>query len=138
MKSKFALILFLFTYIYAPVFAGRKSTIILTDTSYQIKKVVIDAGHGGKDSGCLGKSSQEKDVTLKIALLLGKKIKNAFPNIEIVYTRDKDIFIPLDERANIANRQKADVFISIHCNFVPANSKHSGSETYAPCPAWCG
>ena len=130
MKSKFALILFLFTYIYAPIFAGRKSTTILTDTSYQIKKVVIDAGHGGKDSGCLGKSSQEKEVTLKIALLLGKKIKNAFPNIEIVYTRDKDVFIPLDERANIANRQKADVFISIHCNFIPANSKHSGSETY--------
>jgi N-acetylmuramoyl-L-alanine amidase len=130
MKSRLAILLFLFTYIYAPVFAGRKNTINLTDTSYAIKKVVIDAGHGGKDSGCLGKNSQEKNITLKIALLVGKKIKNAFPNIEIVYTRDKDVFIPLDERANIANRQKADLFISVHCNFIPANTKHSGSETY--------
>lgn len=98
---------------------------------YKIRKVVIDAGHGGKDSGCIGYShKQEKDITLKIALLIGKKIKKAYPNIQVIYTRDSDVFIPLDERANIANKNKADVFISIHCNFLPGHSKYHGAETY--------
>lgn len=99
--------------------------------AYRIRKVVIDAGHGGKDSGCIGYSQkQEKDITLKIALLVGKKIKKAYPNIQVIYTRDSDIFIPLDERANIANKNKADLFISIHCNFLPGHSKYHGAETY--------
>lgn len=100
-------------------------------TIYRIKRVVIDAGHGGKDSGCIGYSQkQEKDITLKIALLLGKKIKKAYPSIQVIYTRDSDVFIPLDDRANIANKNKADVFISIHCNFLPGHSKYHGAETY--------
>ncbi len=104
---------------------------LLQDTIYRIRKVVIDAGHGGKDSGCIGYSKkQEKDITLKIALALGRKIKAEFPNITIIYTRDKDVFIPLDERADIANKQHADLFISIHCNFLPGHSSYQGSETF--------
>jgi N-acetylmuramoyl-L-alanine amidase len=129
-SPKLALISFLFTFLMFPFLSGGKNTTFLTDTSYQIKKVVIDAGHGGKDSGCLGKKSQEKHIALRIALLLGKKIKSRYPHIDIVYTRDKDVFIPLDERANIANKHRADLFISVHCNFIPAHSSFSGSETY--------
>jgi N-acetylmuramoyl-L-alanine amidase len=101
------------------------------DSSYRIRRVVIDAGHGGKDSGCIGYSKkQEKDITLKIALAVGKKIKNAYPNVQVIYTRDKDVFIPLDTRADIANKNHADLFISIHCNFLPGKSSYQGSETY--------
>lgn len=101
------------------------------DSLYRIRKVVIDAGHGGKDSGCIGYSKkQEKDITLKIALAVGKKIKNAYPNVQVIYTRDKDVFIPLDTRADIANKNHADLFISIHCNFLPGKSSYQGSETY--------
>jgi N-acetylmuramoyl-L-alanine amidase len=125
------LIFFAFILFFLPnIFASGKNTIFFQDTTYRIKKVVIDAGHGGKDSGCLGKHSQEKNITLKIALLVGRKIKTAYPTIEVIYTRDRDVFIPLDERASIANRNKADLFISIHCNFIPAAAKHHGSETY--------
>jgi N-acetylmuramoyl-L-alanine amidase len=101
------------------------------DTSYTIKRIVIDAGHGGKDSGCIGVSkTQEKDITLKIALSLGAKIKSKFPHIKVIYTRQEDVFIPLDERANIANRNRADLFISIHCNYIPNYPEYHGSETY--------
>jgi N-acetylmuramoyl-L-alanine amidase len=101
------------------------------DSLYRIRKVVIDAGHGGKDSGCIGYSKkQEKDITLKIALTVGKKIRNAYPSVQVIYTRDKDVFIPLDTRADIANKNHADLFISIHCNFLPGKSSYQGSETY--------
>lgn len=101
------------------------------DSTYRIQKVVIDAGHGGKDSGCLGYSKkQEKDITLKIALALGRKIKEEYPNVEVIYTRDKDIFIPLDRRAEIANKNRADLFISIHCNYLVDKGVYHGAETY--------
>ena len=97
----------------------------------KIKRVVIDAGHGGKDSGALGSFSKEKDITLKLALLLGEFIKTYMPDVEVIYTRDTDIFIPLYERAGIANRSNADIFISIHCNSVPKKSNHiQGTETF--------
>ena len=96
-----------------------------------IQTVVIDPGHGGKDSGCLGANSNEKTVTLGIALKLGKKIKANFPNVKVVYTRQKDKFVELHKRAKIANEQHADLFISIHCNATPTNKqKAHGSETY--------
>ncbi len=95
-----------------------------------IKTVVIDAGHGGKDPGCLGSNSQEKHIALAIAQKLAARIRSAHPDIKVVLTRDRDVFIPLHERAAIANRSDADLFISLHCNFMPGSSATQGTETY--------
>ncbi|HVD99279.1 MAG TPA: N-acetylmuramoyl-L-alanine amidase [Cytophagaceae bacterium] len=95
---------------------------------YQIKTVVIDAGHGGKDPGCHGKASHESDVTLKVALELGRIIKENCPEVKVVYTRTTDKFVELYDRAAIANKQNADLFISIHCNSGPKTA--SGTETF--------
>ncbi len=94
-----------------------------------INKVVIDAGHGGKDPGTVGRRTQEKYVALSIALKLGTLIQRNFRDVEVIYTRDRDRFIELHERAAIANRNKADLFISIHAN---ANNVRTlrGAETY--------
>lgn len=81
-----------------------------------IKTVVIDAGHGGKDPGCNGVKFKEKDVSLAIALKLGKLIEENCKDVKVIYTRKTDIFVELEERAEIANKNKADLFISIHCN----------------------
>ena len=113
------------------------STQIITEDSlqfktqqYRIKKVVIDAGHGGYDTGCKSNAGEEKNNTLAMALSVGNKIKNAFPDIEIIYTRDKDEFIELHRRAEIANQAKADLFISIHCNSTDEGTGTTGTETY--------
>jgi N-acetylmuramoyl-L-alanine amidase len=97
---------------------------------YKIRKVVIDPGHGGKDPGCSGLHSHEKEVALSIALDLGRKIKTTYPAIQVIFTRETDIFVPLNERAAIANRNKADLFISIHCNYISVRNRATGSETY--------
>jgi N-acetylmuramoyl-L-alanine amidase len=97
----------------------------------KIKTVVIDAGHGGKDCGSIGAVVQEKAITLKIALQLGKYIKENMPDVKVIYTRTSDKFVPLFERAAIANRNQADVFISIHCNSLTAKKNIiKGTETY--------
>lgn len=96
--------------------------------SYKIKTVVIDAGHGGHDHGCKGAGSKEKDIALKIALKLGKFIEQNYPDVKVIYTRKTDEFVELHERAEIANRNHADLFICIHIN---AGSKVAqGTETY--------
>ncbi|GEM_PF-354796 len=99
-----------------------------------VSKIVIDAGHGGYDSGALGLTgTREKDITLRIALGLGRAIKRQFPDVQVIYTRKTDEFVSLKERSRIANDAKADLFISIHCNAMPSGPNHSkihGSETY--------
>ncbi len=98
----------------------------------KIKTVVIDAGHGGKDPGNLGTGrykTTEKHIVLDISLRLGNYIKEAFPDIEVIYTRDKDVFVGLNERAKLANDNKADVFISIHCNAFKNPESH-GTESW--------
>ena len=97
-------------------------------TGYRLKTVVIDAGHGGKDPGSPGKLTFEKDVVLAIALKLGKLIETELPGVKVIYTRKTDEFIPLHQRADIANENKADLFISIHANGNP-NSLVTGTET---------
>lgn len=92
--------------------------------------VVIDAGHGGKDPGARGTVINEKEINLSVALKLGDKISANHDDVKVIYTRKTDRFIELDERANIANRNKADLFISIHTNSVKKGSTARGTETY--------
>lgn len=93
--------------------------------------VVIDAGHGGNDPGALGKRGKEKDINLKVALKLGQYIQNNCSDVKVIYTRKRDVFIPLHKRAEIANNAKADLFISIHTNSLAKRSTRiSGAETY--------
>ncbi len=107
------------------------SPFIMATDPVKIKKVVIDAGHGGHDPGAISpnRKVKEKDITLSVALKLGKLIEQKHPDIKVIYTRTTDVFIPLDTRAGIANKNQADLFISIHVNSVKARSA-SGSETY--------
>ncbi len=106
-----------------------QDSIATEGNGYEIKTVVLDAGHGGKDPGAQSNGYNEKDVTLKIVKLLGAKIKKEFPDVNVIYTRDSDVFLELRERTAIANRNHADLFISVHCN---ANKKTApyGSETF--------
>ena len=92
--------------------------------------LVIDAGHGGKDPGAMTRTAKEKNINLAVALAFGKLVEQNCPNVKVVYTRKTDVFVALDERANIANRAKADLFISIHTNATAAKVGPRGTETY--------
>jgi len=94
----------------------------------QVNTVVIDAGHGGKDGGCLGPHSKEKHIALSIALKLGTYLEEKFDHLEVIYTRKTDVFLELDERAKIANRNNADLFICVHAN--AASPSAFGTETF--------
>lgn len=107
---------------------------------FTIKTIAIDAGHGGKDPGCHGSKYKEKDITLAVALKLGQYIEENMKDVKVVYTRKTDIFPSLQARADIANKAKADLFISIHCNSACyrdkklkkdiCNNDAHGTETY--------
>ena len=108
-------------------------------TGSRVKTIVIDAGHGGEDGSTHGSMSKEKDVALQVALKLGKEIEARIPDIRVVYTRKTDVFVKLYDRIGIANREKADLFISIHCNSMPLinykgrripNPTTRGTETF--------
>lgn len=92
--------------------------------------LVIDAGHGGHDAGARGSFSNEKDINLRVALAFGRYVEKNCPDVKVIYTRKTDVFIPLHKRADIANKNKANVFISIHTNALPAGRIARGLETY--------
>ena len=120
MNGKLIFFIILMCFISADVFAQAN----------KIQTVVIDAGHGGKDPGAIGKKGKEKDITLAVAKKTGNYIKKKYPDVKVIYTREKDVFVELIERARIANRNNADVFISIHCNSVSNSPKTGGAETF--------
>ena len=100
--------------------AGRKTDFVL----------VIDPGHGGHDAGASGNFSKEKDINLDVALEFGRLVQANCPRVKVIYTRRTDVFIPLQTRADIANRNKADLFISVHTNSLPGGKIAYGAETY--------
>lgn len=107
-------------------------TLILAPLQMQAQRlftVVIDAGHGGKDSGTVGNGGKEKDITLAVALLVGKKISAAHPEVRVLYTRSTDVFVGLQARADFANKHKASMMLSIHVNSAPSRDVY-GTETY--------
>jgi N-acetylmuramoyl-L-alanine amidase len=108
----------LFSFFVSQAFGAKKYTL------------VIDAGHGGKDPGTMTKTAKEKTINLNVALAFGRYVEQNCPDVKVIYTRKTDVFIPLHERAAIANRNKADVFISIHTNSVASKRPVSGLETY--------
>lgn len=101
-----------------------------TEEPYKLRKIVIDPGHGGKDPGAIGQKSVEKDIVLAISLKLGKYIEENHKDVEVIYTRKKDEHVELFRRADIANENNADLFISIHAN-GHASNRAFGTETFA-------
>jgi N-acetylmuramoyl-L-alanine amidase len=100
---------------------------VVTQTG--VTRVVVDAGHGGLDAGAVGKFSKEKNLNLEVVLMVGKLIQDSCPGVEVIYTRKTDVFVPLNERSAIANRNNAHLFISIHTNAAVKKSVR-GTETY--------
>jgi N-acetylmuramoyl-L-alanine amidase len=112
--------------LYSQSFANSSK---IKDSNSGVSVVVIDAGHGGKDPGATVAGVKEKNVVLSIALKLGAEIEDNFPDVKVIYTRKSDVFIPLHKRADIANKNKADLFISIHANATDGHTAY-GTETF--------
>ncbi len=119
--------LLLISIVFAVFFSNYFSA--FAQTKGKISIVVIDAGHGGKDPGAIGSKSKEKDIALAVALKTGRYIEQNLPDVKVIYTRNRDKFVELHRRGQIANEAKADLFISIHCNANNSRSPY-GSETY--------
>lgn len=117
-KKVLLALLFIIAFASAVTAANRKFTLC------------IDAGHGGKDTGAPGSISVEKNINLNVALAFGRYVERNCPDVSVVYTRRTDVFIPLYERAEIANRKKADLFVSVHTNALKGNHTMRGFETY--------
>ncbi len=120
MLKKITLLLVTFLWLVAEAFAANNRFTL-----------VIDAGHGGHDTGALGAKSKEKDINLKVALAFGRYVERNMPEVKVIYTRTTDVFIPLMDRANIANKAGADLFISVHTNALPGGKVARGFETYS-------
>mgnify|MGYP002621873786 CR=1 FL=1 len=122
MRIKVA-ILILFLCVFVSV---SSSNVVRNDRPFV---VVIDAGHGGTDPGAIGHVAQEKDLNLSVSLLTGEMIKKAYPDVEVLYTRTTDVFIPLQKRADFVNKNNANLFICVHTNSSPSPSAR-GAETF--------
>lgn len=120
MLKKIILLLVAFLFLAAGMYAAN-----------QRFTLVIDAGHGGHDAGALGAKSKEKNINLNVALAFGRYVERNMPDVRVIYTRTTDVFIPLHDRANIANKANADLFISVHTNALPAGKIARGFETYS-------
>lgn len=120
MLKKITLLLVAFLFLVAGMYAAN-----------QRFTLVIDAGHGGHDAGALGAKSKEKNINLNVALAFGRYVERNMPDVRVIYTRTTDVFIPLHDRANIANKANADLFISVHTNALPAGKIARGFETYS-------
>ena len=104
--------------------------VVSADAANQKFTLVIDAGHGGHDAGAVGAISKEKNLTLKFALAFGRMVERNCPDVRVIYTRKTDVFVELYKRAEIANRNKADLFISLHINALPKGRVARGFQTY--------
>lgn len=120
---------YLSKFLYIVLFVAFLPTVAWSNAEKRNFTLVIDAGHGGHDAGAVGAYSKEKDINLRVALAFGKLVEENCRNVKVVYTRKTDVFIPLQRRADIANN-KADLFISVHTNALPAGRLAYGSETY--------
>jgi N-acetylmuramoyl-L-alanine amidase len=121
-RISFLILAFGLLFLFQPVSGTREGP-------YRLRKVVIDAGHGGRDPGAVGRRSKEKDIVLDISLKLGSYINQYLPDVEVIYTRTTDEFVELHRRAEIANKNNADLFISIHANASP-NRSARGTDTF--------
>ena len=121
---------YLSKFLYIVLFVAFLPTVAWSNAEKRNFTLVIDAGHGGHDAGAVGAYSKEKDINLRVALAFGKLVEENCHNVKVVYTRKTGVFIPLQRRADIANNNKADLFISVHTNALPAGRLAYGSETY--------